>query len=50
MTRLGESKLVETNPTRGDVWALGLGAVSGLRSALAPAAALGTAALLRARS
>src|SRR5215212_9015874 len=34
MKRLGERKLVETNPTRGDVWTLGLG----------------TAALLRARS
>src|SRR5215213_3749001 len=50
MTCPGERKLVETNPTRGDVWALGLGAISGLRSALALAAALGTAALLRARS
>jgi hypothetical protein len=37
MTRPGERKPVDTSPTRGDAWALGLSAVSGPRNQLAPA-------------
>jgi hypothetical protein len=44
MTRPSERKPVDTSPTRGDAWALGLSTVSGPRSQLAPAL-LGAAVL-----